>query len=84
MEKLKFIVYIGVKNGKQDEAKGCGIKYNVELKKWFIEYDYNEFINNINMKPPNDFKSYSINLLDESIENKKDYINNIYNLLKER
>ena len=36
------------------------------------------------MKPPNDFKSYSINLLDESIENKKDYINNIYNLLKER
>ena len=45
---MEFLLYIGVKNGCQDDAKMNHIKYDVSLKKWFLKYDYDEFMKNEN------------------------------------
>ena len=84
MEDFTFILYVGVKNGMHNEAKQNKIRYDADLKKWFIEFDYNDFVNNKKLKPPITFKAYSINILDDNIKNKKAYTDNIFKLLKER
>jgi hypothetical protein len=81
---MEFLLYIGVKNGCQDDAKMNHIKYDVSLKKWYIKYDYDEFMKNENLKPPKGYRAYSILLLDDNIVNRKEYTNKIYNKLLER
>ena len=81
---MEFLLYIGVKNGCQDDAKMNHIKYDVSLKKWYIKYNYDEFKKNENLKPPKGYRAYSILLLDDNIVDRKEYNNNIYNKLLER
>ena len=81
---MEFLLYIGVKNGCQDDAKMNHIKYDVSLKKWFLKYDYDEFMKNESLKPPKGYRAYGIHLLDNNIVDRKEYNNNIYNKLLER
>ena len=81
---MEFLLYIGVKNGCQDDAKMNHIKYDVSLKKWFLKYDYDELMKNENFKPPKGYRAYGIHLLDNNIVDRKEYNNNIYNKLLER
>ena len=81
---MEFLVYIGVKNGCHDDAKINHIKYDVSLKKWYIKYDYDEFMKNENLKPPKSFRAYCIHILDNNIVDRKEYNNKIYNKLLER
>ena len=81
---MEFLLYIGVKNGCQDDAKMNHIKYDVSLKKWFLKYDYDEFMKNENLKPPKVYRANGIHLLDNNIVDRKEYNNNIYNKLLER
>ncbi len=50
MENLSFKVYVGVKKENKELAKQQGIKYDVELKKWYKIFNYDEFINNGELK----------------------------------
>ena len=43
---MEFLLYIGENNGCQDDANMNHIKYDVSLKKWFLKYDYDDFMNN--------------------------------------
>ena len=81
---MEFLLYIGVKNGCQDDAKMNHIKYDVSLKKWFLKYDYDEFVKDEKMKPPTPYRAYGIHILDNNIVDRKEYNNNIYNKLLER
>ena len=81
---MEFLLYIRVKNGCQDDAKMNHIKYDVSLKKWFLKYDYDDFMNNESLKPPKGYRAYSILLLDNNIVDRKEYTNKIYNKLLER
>jgi hypothetical protein len=82
MENLSFKVYVGVKKESKELAKEQGIKYDVGLKKWYKVFNYNEFINNEELKT-NEFKPYSIELLG-NVPNYKKYTYEISNLLKQR
>jgi hypothetical protein len=81
---MEFLVYIGVKNGCQDDAKMNHIKYDVSLKKWYIKYNYDDFMKDENLKPPKGFRAYGIQLLDNNVVDRKEYSNKIYNKLLER
>jgi hypothetical protein len=82
MENLSFKVYVGVKKECKELAKEQGIKYDVGLKKWYKVFNYDEFINNEELKT-NEFKPYSIELLG-NVPNYKKYTYEISNLLKQR
>ena len=81
---MEFLVYIGVKNGCYDEAKMNHIKYDVSLKKWYIKYNYDDFMKNENLKVPKVFRAYGIHILDNNVVDRKEYNNKIYNKLLER
>jgi len=81
---MEFLVYIGVKNGCQDDAKMNHIKYDVSLKKWYIKYNYDDFMKNENLKVPKGFRAYGIQILDNNVVDRKEYNNKIYNKLLER
>ena len=79
---MEFLVYIGVKNGCHDDAKMKHIKYDIGLKKWVIKYNYNKFMKDDTLKPPNGYKVYNIYI--SNLVNRKKYINNIYQKLLQR
>ena len=81
---MEFLLYIGVKNGSHDDAKMNHIKYDVSLKKWYIKYNYDDFMKDENLKSPKAFRAYGIQLLDNNIVDRKEYNNKIYNKLLER
>ena len=81
---MEFLVYIGVKNGCQDDAKMNHIKYDESLKKWYIKYNYDDFMKNENLKVPKGFRAYGIQILDNNVVDRKEYNNKIYNKLLER
>jgi len=81
---MEFLVYIGVKNGCQDDAKMNHIKYDVSLKKWYIKYNYDDFMKDENLKVPKGFRAYGIQILDNNVVDRKEYNNKIYNKLLER
>jgi hypothetical protein len=81
---MDFLLYIGVKNGSQDDAKMNHIKYDVSLKKWYIKYNYDDFMKDDNLKLPKGFRAYGIQILDNNIVDRKEYNNKIYNKLLER
>ena len=81
---MEFLLYIGVKNGCQDDAKMNHIKYDVSLKKWFLKYNYDEFMKNENLKPPKGYRAYGIHILDNNVPNRSEINNIIYNKLLER
>jgi hypothetical protein len=82
MENLSFKVYVGVKKESKELAKQQGIKYDAGLKKWYIVFNYDEFISNEALKT-NEFKPYSIELLG-NVPNYKKYTYEISNILKQR
>ena len=82
MENLDFKVFVGVKKENKELAKQQGIKYDVGLKKWYIVYNYDEFINNEELKT-NEFKPYSIEILG-SVPNYKKHTYEIAKILKQR
>ena len=49
---MEFLVYIGVKNGCHDDAKMKHIINDVSLKKWYIKFDYDDFMKNDYLKVP--------------------------------
>ena len=55
---MEFFLYFGVKNGCHDEAKMNHIKYDVSLKKWYIKYNYDDFMKDEKLKPPTPFRAY--------------------------
>ena len=81
---MEFLLYIGVKNGCHDEAKMNYIKYDVSLKKWYIKYNYDDFMKDENLKVPKGFRAYGIQILDNNVVDRKEYNNKIYNKLLER
>ena len=81
---MEFLVYIGVKNGFQDDAKMNHIKYDVSLKKWYIKYKYDDFMKDENLKVPKGFRAYGIHILDNNVVDITEYNNKIYNKLLER
>lgn len=82
MENLNFKVFVGVKKENKELAKQQGIKFDVKLKKWYIIYNYDEFINNEQLKT-NEFKPYSIEILG-NVPNYKKYTYEISSILKQR
>ena len=72
---MEFLVYIGVKNGCQDDAKMNHIKQDVSLKKCYIKYNYDDFMKDENLKPPKGYRAYGIQLLDNNIVDRKEYNN---------
>ena len=81
---MYFLLLIEVKNGCEDDAKMNHIKYDVSLKKWFIKYNYEDFMKNDWLKPPNGYRVYNILFLDNHLSHKREYTNHIYNKLFER
>ena len=81
---MKFLLYIGVKNGCQDEAKMNHIKYDVSLKKWYIKYNFDDFMKDEKLKVPKGFRAYGIHISDNKVVDRKEYNNKIYNKLLER
>ncbi len=77
-----FILFIDVKNECQDDAKMKHIKYDIGLKKWFIKYNYNKFMKDDTLKPPNGYKAYHIFI--NNLVNRKEYTDNIYQKLLQR
>jgi hypothetical protein len=85
MENLdfSFILYIDVKNECQDDAKMKNIKYDIGLKKWVIKYNYNKFMKDETLKPPNGYKAYNI-FISNLVNNKTEYTDNIFQKLLQR
>ena len=81
---MEFLVYIGVKNGCHDDAKLKHIKYDVSLKKWYIKFDYDDFMKNDYLKVPAPYRAYGIHILDNNVPNRSEINNIIYNKLLER
>ena len=77
-----FILYIDVNNECQDDAKMKHIKYDIGLKKWVIKYNYNKFMKDETLKPPNGYKAYNIFI--SNLVNRKQYTDNIYQKLLQR
>ena len=79
---FSFILYIDVKNECQDDAKMKHIKYDTGLKKWIIKYNYNKFMKDETLKPPNGYKAYNIYI--NKLVNKTEYTDNIYQKVLQR
>ena len=77
-----FILFIEVNNDFQDDAKMKHIKYDIGLKKWVIKYNYNKFMKDETLKPPNGYKAYNIFI--SNLVNRKEYTDNIYQKLLQR
>ena len=60
------------------------IKYDVSIKKWYIKYNYDYYIEDENFKVPKVFRAYVIQILDNNVVYRKEYNNKIYNKLLER
>ena len=42
------------------------------LKKWFLKYDYDDFMNKESLKPPKGYRAYSILLLANNIVDRRE------------
>ena len=85
MEDMTFNVYVGVKKENHKEAKIKGFKYDVQNKKWFITFNYYEFLKNEELNI-NNFKSYNIELFSAHLNDRviKTLQYDIYRILKSR
>jgi len=79
---FQFKIYVGVKKDTREQAKERGIKYDNNLKKWYIIFDHDQFITNDTLYTY-EFKPYAIELL-TTMEDEDKYKKEISKLLNYR